>query len=67
MSVVKVIELIGASPKSWEEAAQNAIQVASKTIRGIVGIDVIHFTAKVKEGKISEYKTNVKVAFIYED
>lgn len=66
MSVIKVIELIGSSPKSWEEAAQNAIQVASKTVRGITGIDVIHFTAKVKDGKIAEYKANVKIAFIYE-
>ncbi|TFG32159.1 dodecin domain-containing protein [Candidatus Thorarchaeota archaeon] len=67
MSVVKVIELIGSSPNSWEEASQNAIQVASKSVRGIIGIDVVHFTAKVKDGKISEYKANVKVAFIYED
>ena len=66
MSVVKIIELVGSSPKSWEEAAQNAIQTASKSIRGIIGIDVINFTAKVKEGKISEYKANVKIAFLYE-
>ncbi len=66
MSVVKIIELVGSSPKSWEEAAQNAIQVASKTIRGIIGIDVINFTAKVKDGKITDYKTNVKIAFQYE-
>lgn len=66
MSVVKVIELIGSSSDGWEEAAQNAINMASKTVRGITGIDVIHFTAKVKNGKISEYKANLKVAFIYE-
>jgi len=66
MSVVKVIELIGSSPESWETAAQNAINVASKSVRGITGIDVIHFTAKVKDGKIIEYKANLKVAFIYE-
>jgi len=66
MSVVKIIELVGTSPKSWEEAAQNAIETASKTIRGIIGMDVINFTAKVKDGKISDYKTNVKIAFLYE-
>ncbi|MFW9956619.1 MAG: dodecin family protein [Candidatus Odinarchaeota archaeon] len=66
MSVVKVIELIGSSTESWETAAQNAINVASKSVRGITGIDVIHFTAKVKDGKIIEYKANLKVAFIYE-
>ena len=66
MSVVKVIELIGESPNSWEEATQNALTVASKTLRGIVGIDVDHFTAKVKENKIVAYRANVKVAFRYE-
>jgi flavin-binding protein dodecin len=66
VSVVKVIELIGSSPESWEAAAQNAINVATKSVRGITGIDVVHFTAKVKDGKIIEYKANLKVAFIYE-
>ena len=66
LTVVKVIELIGASPDSWEAAAQNAIDVASKTLRGIRGVDVIHFTAKVENGKIVKYKANVKVAFQYE-
>ena len=66
MAIVKVIELIGSSSKSWEEAAQNAVQVASETIRGILGVDVINFTAKVKDGKITDYKTNVKIAFQYE-
>ena len=66
MSVVKVIELIGESPKSWEEATQNALDVAAKTLRGIVGIDVDHFTAKVKENKIVAFRANIKVAFKYE-
>ena len=66
MTVVKVIELIGSSPDSWEKAAQNAIDIASKSIRGIKGIDVVHFTAKVENGKIVSYKTNLKIAFKYE-
>jgi len=66
LSVIKVIELIGSSPDSWEAAAQNAIDVASKSVRGITGVDVIHFTAKVENGKIVTYKSNVKVAFKYE-
>ena len=64
--VVKVIELIGSSPDSWEAAAQNAIDIASKSVRGIKGIDVIRFTAKVEDGKITVYKANLKVAFKYE-
>lgn len=66
MSVVKVIELIGESPNSWEEATKNALAVAAKTIRGIVGIDVDHFTAKIKDNKIVAFRANVKVAFKYE-
>ncbi|MFX0107557.1 MAG: dodecin family protein [Candidatus Hodarchaeota archaeon] len=66
MSVAKVIELIGESPNSWEEAAQNALDVAAKTLRGIVGIDIDHFTAKVKDNKIVSFRANIKVAFKYE-
>ncbi|MGY5860118.1 MAG: dodecin family protein [Candidatus Thorarchaeota archaeon] len=66
MGVAKVLELIGASPESWEAAAQNAIDIAAKSIRNISGIDVIHFTAKVEDGKIIMYKANLKVAFKYE-
>ncbi|MHA2153256.1 MAG: dodecin family protein, partial [Candidatus Thorarchaeota archaeon] len=47
MSVIKVLELIGESPNSWEEACTNALAVAAKSVRGIVGIDVDHFTCKV--------------------
>lgn len=66
MSVVKVIELIGESPKSWEEACQNALNVAAESIRGILGIDVDHFTCKVKDNKIIAYRANIKVAFKYQ-
>ncbi|TET08576.1 MAG: dodecin domain-containing protein [Candidatus Thorarchaeota archaeon] len=66
MSVVKVIELIGTSPNSWEEACKNALAVAAKSIRGIVGIDVVHFTTKVEDNKIVAFRANVKVAFKYE-
>ncbi|TFH13091.1 dodecin domain-containing protein, partial [Candidatus Bathyarchaeota archaeon] len=48
MSVVKIVELIGSSPNSWEEAAGNAVKEAAKTIRSIKGVDVKSFTAKVK-------------------
>ncbi|MFW9786379.1 MAG: dodecin family protein [Candidatus Thorarchaeota archaeon] len=67
MSVVKVIELIGESPKSWEDACKNALEVAAKTLRGIVGIDVDHFTCKVEDNKIVAFRANIKVAFKYQD
>ncbi len=66
MAVVKVVELIGSSPKSWSEAAQNAVAEAAKTIKNIKGIHVKRCTAKVKDNKIVEYRANVKVAFVVE-
>ncbi len=66
MSVVKVIELIGESPNSWEEATKNALEVAAKSVRGIVGIDVDHFTAKVQDNKVVAFRANIRVAFKYE-
>ncbi|MHA2395261.1 MAG: dodecin family protein [Candidatus Thorarchaeota archaeon] len=66
MSVVKVIELIGESPKSWEDACKSALAVAAKSVRGIVGIDVDHFTCKVDDNKVVAFRANVKVAFKYE-
>lgn len=65
-TVVKVIELIGSSPKNWEEAVQNAVKEASKSIRNIKGVDLKRCTAKVVNGKIVEYRAVVKVAFIVE-
>ncbi len=63
MEVIKVVELIGNSKKDWEDAAQNAVKEASKTINGITGVEVLAQTARVKDNKIIEYRTNVKVAF----
>ena len=66
MSVAKVVELIGSSPKSWEEAAANAVEAAAQTIRNIKGIDVRRWTAKVEGNRIVEYRTVVKIAFTVE-
>jgi flavin-binding protein dodecin len=66
-ATVKVIELVGVSNKSWSDAAQQAVTHAAKTIRHITGVDVIHSTGIVRDGKIAEYHVNVKVAFVTED
>ena len=66
MAVVKVVELIGTSESSWEDAVQHAIDEAGKTIRNITGVDVLGFKAEVKDGKIKMYKANVKIAFTVE-
>jgi flavin-binding protein dodecin len=66
MAVAKVVELIGSSPNSWEEATANAVEAAAQTIRNIKGVDVKRVTAKVVNNKIVEYRAVVKIAFIVE-
>ena len=63
--VAKVIELVGTSEKSWQDAAQAALNEAKKTIHGITGVEVGDMTAKVdpNSGNIMEYHTAVKIAF----
>ena len=65
MSVASVVELVGSSGKSWEDAAQVAVDDAVKTIRGIRGIEVTDLTAKIDSstGKIQEYRACVKLSF----
>ena len=65
-SLAKVIELIGSSKISWEDAALNAVREASRTIRHIKGVYLKECTAKVEDGRIIEYRANVKLTFIYE-
>jgi flavin-binding protein dodecin len=64
MSVIKVLELVGISSTSWEDAARNAVEEASKTVRDISGLKVMNQTATVKDGTITEYRTNVKISFV---
>ena len=61
--VVKVIELMSESPKSWEDAAQNAVTEASKTLRNIRSLYIKEFTAAVDNGKLKSYRINAKVTF----
>lgn len=60
---IKVVEIIGISPKSFDDAVAQAIKKASKTIKGITGVEVVKHSAKVENGKIVQYKANVKLAF----
>ena len=66
MSVVKIIELVGSSPKDWEDATKNALAEAAKTVKNIKSIYVKSCKAKVKDNKIVEYRANVKIAFVVE-
>ncbi|HEX8123251.1 MAG TPA: dodecin family protein [Solirubrobacteraceae bacterium] len=64
--VIKVIDIIGVSSESFSAAVRNAVAEASKTIRGITGVDVIQSSAKVSDGAITEYHVHVKIAFALE-
>lgn len=64
MTVIKVIELIGTSPKSWSDAAQNAVTEAAMTIKNIKAVHVKRCTAKIKNNKIVEYNADVKIVFV---
>ena len=63
--VAKIIEIVGSSDKSWEDATQVAVDEARKTVHGIHGIEVKDMTAIVDEstGKISQFREGIKLSF----
>lgn len=63
MAVINTIDLTGVSAESWGEAARQALEEASKTIRHINKMDVVATHAVVEEGIISEYHTDVRIFF----
>jgi len=67
MAVIKVVELVGDSRESWEDAVKNAVRGAAKTIDNIAGVEIKNLTANVNNGELVEYKANVKIAFRVED
>jgi len=66
-SIYKVIELIGTSPNFWEEAAKNAVETASKTLKDIRIAEAVEFDIKVEDGQVQAYRTKVKVSFKYQE
>ena len=60
---IKVIEVIGISDDSFEDAVHRAVAKASESVKGITGVEVVNMNAKVKEGKISQYRVACKLAF----
>lgn len=60
---VKVIEIIGISNESFDDAVSQGVAKASETIKGITGVEVTAQTAKVKDGKVVQYHATLKVAF----
>ncbi|MEW6354008.1 MAG: dodecin family protein [Pseudomonadota bacterium] len=62
--VLKVIEVLAESDKSWEDAAAQAVTRASKTLHGIKSIYIKNFEAKVDNGKIIKYRVNANISFL---
>ena len=67
MSVYKVIELVGTSEESWEDAAKQAIDVANKSLRGLRVAEISKMDVRMSEGEIVEYRVRVNVSFKFED
>lgn len=64
MSVVKIIQLVGESPTSWEDAANNVIKEAKATLRGITRIGINEFDIRMKEdGTVDVFRVRAEVSF----
>ena len=63
MAVIKVIEIMANSSKSWEDAAKNAVAHAAKTVKNIKSVYVKEHTCVVKDNNITDYRVNVKISF----
>ena len=61
---IKVIEVIGVSDTSWEDAVNQAVRKASESGKGITGVEVIAQTARVSDSKVTQYNATVKLAFV---
>lgn len=65
--IYKMIELVGSSPKSVEEAVQNAIKRASKTIRNMRWCEILETRGHIENGKLAHWQVTVKVGFTLDD
>jgi flavin-binding protein dodecin len=63
MSIIKVLELMSSSEKSWEDAAAQAVSEAGRTVKNIRSIYIQDHSAVVRSNKITEYRINAKVSF----
>ncbi len=63
MSVLKVIEILSSSETSWEDATKKAVEKAAKSVKHIRSVYVQEHSAAVKDGKVSEFRVNLKITF----
>ena len=67
MTMLKVLEVLAQSDKSWEDAAQNAVNQAAGSVRGIRSIYIKELEASVENGRINQYRINAKISFNLEE
>ena len=65
-SVYKITEVIGTSSTSWEEAAKNAVETASRTLRDLRVAEIVKLDLKVENGRVAAYRTRVALSFKYQ-
>jgi flavin-binding protein dodecin len=65
-SVYKVIQLVGTSEKSWEEAARNAVDTAGKSLKNLRIAEIDKLDMKVENGKVAAFRARVNISFKYE-
>ena len=63
MAILKVIEILSNSDKSWEDATKKAVKHASKSLKNIRSVYVQDQSASVKDGEVTEFRVNVKITF----
>ena len=64
-SIYKIIEIVGTSSTSWDEAAKNAVEKAGKSLKDLRIADVIKMDMKVENGKVAAFRTRVNLSFKY--
>ena len=64
-SVYNIIDLVGTSPVSWEEAAKNAVETASQSLRDLRIAEIDKLDMRVENGKVTAYRARVKLSFKY--
>jgi flavin-binding protein dodecin len=67
MAVARVTKITASSPKGWQDAVEQGLKRAAKTVRGITGLHVVEQKAHIEKGKITEYRVTMELTFILEE
>lgn len=67
MAVARVTQITASSPIGWQEAVQEGLKRANKTLRNLTGLRVLEQKAKIEKGKIKEYRVTMEIIFVLEE